>query len=167
MTDAEQVADGPLGGHAYLHASEPAAPGNGGVIALRKFFHESWKYLFASAAALAIDYSLLVFLTETEHLHYLESSCFSYSIGAVAHYAICVRWVFDARRMTNRRAEFVSFVSIGFLGLAVTQSLLWFSVEILGISYLAGKIIATGFSFVLNFVVRKLLLFTAWETKNR
>jgi putative flippase GtrA len=168
MAEAEQVAGGTLGpGHAYLGATGLTTPSHGSIKdAFRKFFSESWKYLLASAAALAVDYSLLVFLTETERLHYLAASCFSYSIGAIAHYAICVRWVFDARRLTDRRVEFASFVSIGFLGLAVTQVLLWSSVEVIGISYLSGKIIATGFSFILNFVARKLLLFTAWGQKN-
>jgi putative flippase GtrA len=103
---------------------------------------------------------LLVFLTEVGALHYLISSCISYSVGAVAHYFISTRWVFDAHRLTDKRMEFAGFVGIGLSGLALTQILLWFAVAILGINYQVGKVLTTGFSFVLNFAARKLLLFT-------
>jgi putative flippase GtrA len=122
--------------------------------------HEGGMYLIASLLALAVDYGLLVALTELGRLLYLVSSTISYSVGAAVHYCLCVGLVFRDRRLTDRRVEFAGFFATGLLGLAVTQLVLWVSVSGFGLSYLLGKVAATGASFLLGYAVRKLWLFT-------
>ena len=122
---------------------------------------EFWRYLTASVMALGLDFGLLWLLTEHAGLHYLTSAAISYSAGAVLHYAISVRLVFRERRLADPRLEFASFFAIGLVGLAATQFVLQAAVEILGVGYLLGKVAATGASFVLTFVARRALLFTA------
>lgn len=121
---------------------------------------ELWRYTFASAAALAVDFSLLFVLTQYVGLHYLVSAAISYSAGAVLHYVLSVAFVFRNRSVRNRRLEFIGFFVVGLLGLAATQVVLKVTVEAFGMNYLHGKVIATGVSFLLNFLVRKVLLFT-------
>jgi putative flippase GtrA len=128
---------------------------------LRQIFDESWRYFAASLAALGVDYGLLVALTELARLHYLTASAIAYVTGSVFHYVLCVALVFKTRPVADRRVELAAFVGIGLVGLAVTQAVLKVSVEWLGLSYLVGKVFATGLSFVLNFVARRAILFTA------
>src|SRR6185312_4918547 len=71
--------------------------------------NEGGRYLVASLLALAVDYGLLVVLTELCRLHYLVSSAISYSAGAVVHYGLCIWMVFRVRRLSDRRMEFISF----------------------------------------------------------
>jgi putative flippase GtrA len=122
---------------------------------------EFWRYLAASVAALALDFGLLWLLTSRLGLHYLTSSAISYSAGAVLHYAISVTLVFRERRLADRRMEFMGFFAIGLLGLAANQLVMKAAVDGLGQSYLLGKVAATGVSFVLTFVTRRAVLFTA------
>ena len=122
---------------------------------------EFWRYLLASVIALGLDFSLLWLLTERAGLHYLSSAAISYSAGAVLHYAISVTLVFRERRVGDRRMEFAGFFAIGLLGLAANQLVLKAAVDGLGQSYLLGKVAATGVSFVLTFVTRRAVLFTA------
>jgi len=122
---------------------------------------EFWRYLLASVVALGLDFSLLWLLTSRVGLHYLTSSAISYSTGAVLHYAISVTLVFRERRLADRRMEFAGFFAIGLLGLAANQLVMKAAVDGLGQSYLLGKVAATGVSFVLTFVTRRAVLFTA------
>lgn len=122
---------------------------------------EFWRYLAASVVALGLDFSLLWLLTSQVGLHYLTSSAISYSTGAVLHYAISVTLVFRERRLADRRMEFAGFFAIGLLGLAANQLVMKAAVDGLGQSYLLGKVAATGVSFVLTFVTRRAVLFTA------
>jgi putative flippase GtrA len=122
---------------------------------------EFWRYLAASAVALSCDFGLLWLLTEQAGLHYLASSAISYSAGAVLHYALSVSLVFRNRRLGDRRLEFVLFFAIGLFGLAVTQLVLKAAVDGVGLPYVAGKAAAVGASFMLNFLARRAVLFTA------
>ena len=122
---------------------------------------EFWRYLLASVIALGLDFGLLWLLTEKAGLHYLTSSALSYSAGAVLHYVISVTLVFRERRLADRRMEFAGFFAIGLLGLAANQLVMKLAVDGLGQSYLLGKVAATGVSFVLTFVTRRAVLFTA------
>ena len=122
---------------------------------------EFWRYLAASVTALGLDFGLLWLLTSRVGLHYLTSSAISYSTGALLHYAISVTLVFRERRLADRRMEFVGFFAIGLLGLAANQLVMKAAVDGLHQSYLLGKVAATGVSFVLTFVTRRAVLFTA------
>lgn len=116
-------------------------------------------YLAVSVAALALDVGLLTLLASVVHINYLAASAIGYCAGAVLHYILSVRFVFGARRLTDTRVEFVIFSLIGVVGLIATQIILKLSVDGLGLNYLVGKVGAVGVSFVLNFTIRKAMLF--------
>ena len=124
-------------------------------------FHESWKYFLVSAASLALDMAIYWILFEGAKVPYLLANVVSVSAGLVVNYALSVAWVFKERRLSSRWAEFTGFVVIGLAGLAVNEALLAGFVAGLRLGPLVGKLGAAGGSFVFNFVVRRLILFTA------
>jgi putative flippase GtrA len=128
---------------------------------LRSLFHESWKYLFVSVVALAVDFGLLVGLTELCRLRYLVSAAVGFCAGLGVNYALSVTLVFRERRLSSRWLEFAGFFVIGALGLGLNQVLMKTFVETFGLAYALAKVPATGVGFVFNFVTRKLLLFSA------
>ena len=127
----------------------------------RTLFHETWKYFLASAAALMVDYGVMVGLTELAHVHYLISAAFGFSAGLVVNYLLSVTVVFSERRIADRRIEFIGFVLIGLMGLALNEGLMKLFVETVGLGYAVAKIPATGVGFVFNFGLRRVALFTA------
>src|SRR5258706_2403878 len=127
----------------------------------RTLFHETWKYFLVSIAALAVDFGLLVVLTEFAHLHYLVSAAVGFCAGLVVNYLLSVSFVFSQRRLTDRRLEFAGFLLIGVAGLALNEGLLKFFVDVFGMGYAFAKLPATGVGFVFNFGVRRAMLFTA------
>ncbi|HEY5072820.1 MAG TPA: GtrA family protein [Caulobacteraceae bacterium] len=140
-------------------SAELAAPA-GGPARIRTFARESWRYLAASVAALAVDFSLLVFLSEIVRLNYLWSAAVGFTAGLLVTYGLSVTLIFRERRF-GRGFELGGFVLIGLLGLGLNELLLRGMVEGLGFGYALAKIPAAGVSFVFNFISRRVLLFTA------
>ena len=141
---------------------ERAPPPIPGLI--RRLGVEFSLYFLVSLLALGVDFGGLVLLKEVFHVYYLIASAVSYMTGAVVQYLLSIAFVFRDHRMRNRWAEFAAFALLGLLGLGATQVVLWLSVGILGFNYLAGKVMATGVSFVLNYTARRALLFSAGRT---
>jgi putative flippase GtrA len=63
--------------------------------------------------------------------------------------------------MSNKGFELLIFVAIGVGGLAVNEGMMWLGIEVAALSLLVAKIGAAVTSFGFNFVVRKLVLFSA------
>jgi putative flippase GtrA len=123
-------------------------------------FHESWKYFLVSAVSLAVDLALFWLLIEKAHVYYLIANIVSVSAGLIVNYALSVAFVFKERRLKSRWAEFVGFVVIGVLGLAVNEAGVAVLVGLAHLPPMIGKIGAAGVSFVFNFIVRRVVLFT-------
>jgi putative flippase GtrA len=123
--------------------------------------HETWKYFVVSAASLVLDMAIYWVLFEKANIPYLAANVVSVSAGLILNYALSVVWVFKERSLSSRWAEFTGFVVIGLAGLTVNEALLAAFVGGLHVGPLLGKVAAAGGSFVFNFVVRRLILFTA------
>ena len=52
------------------------------------------------------------------------------------------------------------FVAIGVGGLAVNEIVLWLGIEVAALSLIVAKLAAAATSFVFNFVIRKMVLFS-------
>ena len=118
-------------------------------------------YGFASAAALAFDWALMVALTELAGLPYLLAGGLSFTAGAFVAYVLSVAFVFDERRYRDRRVELALFVGVGAAALLLNQVLLYAFVEGLGLHYAVAKAPVAIACFLLNFTLRKMLVFSA------
>ena len=124
-------------------------------------FHETWKYLLVSVAALAVDYALLAGLTRVAGVEWQIAAAASFTAGLFVNYALSVTFVFKERRVKSRGLEFLGFFIIGALGLGLNELVMKYFVELVHLDPLLAKIPATGVGFVFNFVARRALLFTA------
>ena len=118
------------------------------------------KFGVVGVAAFAVDYGLLVGLTELCGLNYLLSATISYIIATVFNYYASMRWVFTHREGASRLREFAIFVIGSLIGLGINDLCMWAGVELLGVHYIICKFFATAVVAVWNFVTRKLLLDT-------
>lgn len=117
-------------------------------------------YRFAVVGGLAfiIDFTLLLYLTEIAGLNYLLSATLSFIFSVLFNYILSVFWVFDGRKHYRSLSKVLLFFILATCGLLLNNAIMWFSVEILAISYIIGKLVATAVVMVFNFVTRKLLL---------
>jgi putative flippase GtrA len=114
-----------------------------------------------SVAALAVDYGLLIFLTETVGLYYLVSATITFLVGMLLVYVSSVGFIFGERRLNNRSLELTSFALIGVAGLVLNGLLLWAITTGTPLGYQLAKLPTAGLVFLFNYIARRNLLFTA------
>jgi len=126
--------------------------------ALRLFASDLFGYGLVSAAALALDWGLLIAFVKAG-LNYQIASAISFTLGMLLAYAGSVRLVFRGRRQRSRGAEAIGFFAIGFLGLALNQALLFTFVHFAALPVGLAKAPTAGLVFTFNFFARRTLLF--------
>lgn len=124
-------------------------------------------YGLVSVAAFGADVAALATLVEVAGWPYIPAAFVAFVGGSLLSYLLCIRLVFDFRRVEDRRAEASLFVALGAIGLAVNLALLAAGVEWLGVHYLVAKTGAAGFTVFLNFALRRLVLFTRIGRRSR
>jgi len=117
-------------------------------------------YSAGSAGALVVDVSVLALLTQALSLHYLIAASIAFLSGAAFIYAVSVRLVFRFRRVRGTVPELAVFIAIGVIGLGVNAAAIAGGVELLNLNLFLAKACAAVLTFCVNFVLRKLLLFT-------
>ncbi|MCI8425278.1 MAG: GtrA family protein [Adlercreutzia sp.] len=123
-----------------------------------KLVQQFMKFGVVGIIAFAIDYGLMVLLTEAFGINYLISATVSFIVSVVFNYLASMRYVFTHKEGLSRRREFVIFVVLSTVGLGLNDALMWLGTSLLGISYLIVKIGATAIVMVYNFVTRKVFL---------
>ena len=123
-------------------------------------WRELFLYVAASAGALAVDVSVLALLVHGLRIHYLLAASLAFTAGIIVAYVLCIKFVFGFRRMDKASAEFGIFWGIGILGLTVNAAAMAIGVEVLELQLLVAKMGAAGTTCMMNFALRKLLLFT-------
>ena len=120
---------------------------------------EAFRYLISSGVAFLVDLALLYVLTEFGGMHYLVSNLIAASIAMVVNYLLSAIWVFPARRLSNRAAEFAIFAGTGVAGIGLNELLLWLFTDLAGLYYMISKILAAIVGYSTKFFVRRQLLF--------
>jgi putative flippase GtrA len=126
---------------------------------VRRILREALGYGAVSAISLGADFGILAVLVQWLHWPTLIAAATSFLSGACIAYALSVRYVFSQHRLRSRRAEFIGFVALGTIGLAVNLAVIWVATELLGMHVLLGKCLAAGASFSCNFLARRQILF--------
>lgn len=119
------------------------------------------KYGISGVIAFICDFTVLVVATEYFGIHYLISNILGYAVGLVVSYTLNIRFVFKHRRFGDTQGqEFVYFTIIVFVGLGVSELVMFAATDGIDIPYTWSKVIATFFVFLFNYIVKKLVLFT-------
>ncbi len=127
---------------------------------VRRIVGDLVKYGFASAAALALDFSVLMLLYKGLGINHLTAAAIGFLAGLALIYALSVRFVFRNRRRLGARAEIAGFLLTGLAGLTLTEGLMHLFVDNAGLPVALSKIPTAGFVFLFNFTARRALLFS-------
>jgi putative flippase GtrA len=123
-----------------------------------KLLLQMFKFAIVGGTAFLIDYIILIICKEVFHLDTLLSAAIGFTISTVVNYILSVTWVFDVSDKHSGKRNFIIFVIFSFMGLGLTELMMWIGVDLLKISYLIIKIIATIIVMIFNFVSRKIFL---------
>lgn len=120
------------------------------------------RYALSGGVAFAVDFGLLWLCTDYLGWYYQIGVAAGYLAGLVITYTMATFWIFDQHRTDNRAVEIMGFVLIGVVGMAVTHVMMWLLTDCwLGETwYLVAKLLTTVVVSLLNFVLKKYILFT-------
>ena len=123
-----------------------------------KLLKQAIKYFFVGGICTILDFSVLFLLAEFCNINYVISSSISFLCGVTLNYFICTYWVFDVHVVKKKRYEFLLYLFISLIGMAVNTVAIWALTEYLGLYFMLSKLLATGFTYFWNFFARKYLL---------
>lgn len=126
----------------------------------RVFASDLVGYGLCSAAALALDWSLLILLVKNG-MNYLVAAATSFMAGMVLAYVGSAYFVFRGRRAYRMSAEVLGFFAIGLAGLALNQVLIFLFVHFCGLNVGIAKAPTAACVFLFNFFLRRSLLFAS------
>lgn len=124
----------------------------------RKLLLQIFKFGFVGGLAFVIDYICLIFCHEVLNLKVLISSAIAFTISVIFNYILSIYWVFDVNKEKSKTRNFIIFIIFSIIGLILTEIIMWLGTDIMNISYLIVKIIATAIVMVFNFITRKIFL---------
>lgn len=121
------------------------------------------KFGVVGGIAFAVDYGIMVFLTEVFGVQYLYSSCISFCVSVIVNYLLSMKYVFDGRDDIKKQTEFIAFIILSVIGLGINQVVMYLVADIwlknkIDRAYLIAKFIATFVVMIWNFVSRKIFL---------
>ncbi len=118
------------------------------------------KFAVVGIISFAVDWALLVALTEFLHVDYLVSTSISFIVSVALNYALSMKYVFTHRDDMSRKREFTIFAILSAIGLGLTDVLMFVGVTVLNIAYQLTKVLATFCVTWYNFFTRKKFLST-------
>ena len=123
-----------------------------------KLLIQIFKFGIVGGIAFIIDYLSLIICKEVFHLNILFSAAIAFTISVIYNYIASVKWVFDVNKEKNEKTNFIIFIVLSIVGLIITEIIMWLGSDVMGISYLIVKIVATAIVMVFNFITRKMFL---------
>ena len=133
---------------------------------LRRLFADLIKYGAASAMALALDFTVLMFFYRIVGVNHLLAAAAGFLSGLSLIYFLSVRYVFADRRKIGARGEIAGFLISGVMGLALTEALMHFWVDDLALPVALAKFLTAGVVFRFNFTTRRSLIFAQGKIDN-
>ena len=128
------------------------------VVAMRKLLEQIMKFGVVGFLAFAIDYGVLMLLSQVLGMDPVLSAGISFCVSLVFNYLASMRFVFKHRDDMSRSREFVTFLILSAIGLGINEFIMWGGTALFGgsaIAVTAVKVFATAVVMVWNFVSRK------------
>ena len=120
------------------------------------------RYFAVSLLAFVLDLGAFSASLRVFGLTWAAAATLGFVVGLLVAYVLSVRFVFKKRRLRQAPlVELLTFSLVGLGGLGMTQLALWIGIERLNANPEISKFCAAGVTFIFNFVVRKLIIFSA------
>ena len=123
-----------------------------------KLLLQIFRFAIVGGIAFIIDYVTLIICKEVFQLPTLLSAAIAFTVSTVVNYILSVKWVFDVSDKHSGKRNFIIFIIFSLMGLGLTELIMWFGEDLLRISYLIVKIVATIIVMIFNFITRKIFL---------
>lgn len=133
----------------------------------KKILNEFIRYIFIGGTAFVVDISILyifktkVFLNLGETGIYI-SAALGFLGGLIFNYIFSLTFVFKSAKDQNKGKNifsFLLFLTIGIIGLFLTEAGMYTGIKFLNINYMLTKVIVSALVLLWNYIARKILIF--------
>lgn len=122
------------------------------------------RYGMVVAIAFPIDFGLLYIFTDKFHMYYVLSATLAFIISMIVNFILSIFWVFKLRTKRALWKEAVVFSVIGFIGLGLTDLIVWLATDFGGFHYMVSKLIAVSVVFFWSFGARRYMFnVSSWK----
>lgn len=125
---------------------------------MQRLLEQILKFGIVGFLAFLIDYGILMLLSQVFGVNPVIAAGISFCISLVFNYQASMRYVFSHRENMSSSHEFVLFLMLSVVGLAINEVIIWIGTKTLGTSGLMvtiTKVVATTVVMVWNFISRK------------
>lgn len=119
------------------------------------------RFAVVGVIAFSIDYGMLMLLSQAIGMDPVLAAAISFVVSLTFNYAASMRFVFTRKEGWGHRREFLVFVGLSVMGLAINEACMAIGVNLLGgdaMHVTMTKVFATAVVMIWNFVSRKLAL---------
>lgn len=123
----------------------------------RKTLTQLGRYLATGLLAAALEYGLLILLTEYVGLWYIISNSIAYASGFAVSFLLNRYWSFQSRE--NIVKQFLQYAALFSLNLILNNVLMYLFTNTAGIPYTISKLIVMSMVVVWNFIIYKKVIY--------
>lgn len=121
--------------------------------------YKNFPIFFAIGGACALlDLGLLYLLTDRLGIWYLFSGMLSFLVTATLNFALNKRFTFHNDSPEYRR-QYSKFILVAIMGLAINTMILFLCTSVLGVWYMASRVVASLTAMVWNYLMNSKVVF--------
>lgn len=117
------------------------------------------RFAVAGGLSALINIALLYVLVQWLDMWYLAASVVSFIISVGIHFIVQKVWVFAHHEHGTVSVQFITFVSLALINLAINAPLMYICVSVAGINYLVSQVVVRIVLACLNYVAYERLIF--------
>lgn len=121
-------------------------------------FRQFLRFGIVGAVATAVDFVVLIILTERLGIQPIASAAISFITSVLVNYVLSMNFVFARRTDIRRQTELAIFILLSAAGLGINEIIMWAGVTLLHANYIVTKLAATAIVLLWNFMSRKIWL---------
>lgn len=120
-------------------------------------FIQFFRYGLVVAIAAPIDLGGYILLKSQLHLQVVLAATISFVTSLIVNYYLSIAWVWSARSGNQRHIDAAVFAIIGFVGLGLTDLIVWLLNDLIHVNYIVAKFVAFAIVFFWSFGARHIL----------
>ena len=122
--------------------------------------HSSVRYGISGGLSVGIEYLVFLFFNQL-HNPLVVANSISCLVGLVISFFLHKYWSFGGTQQHQTRAQFLGYITLAGINLVLTNVLIVFLVNILGVAPEIAKLLVMATVVIWNFLIMKKLLFKA------
>lgn len=113
------------------------------------------KYTIISFIVGSIDFFIAYFIYQVLGLHYMLASNIGIAVGFLLQFMAGMKYVFKSNSYTK---SFVVYIVSLFLGVAISNLILWFSFNFMKMPFLISKFLSMVLPFFIVYFMRRVMI---------